>query len=467
MKTIIPALVGAFGLCAAFVACEDGTSTIGSSLADQNVRIVVDSSFTVTGKTVFVARIRPKTTQQLIGRIDIPAYGSLESSTVMQFLPSTSLDTAEFTAANVDSVLLTLRYARGAFLGDSMAPMQLTVYPLLKDKILPDTMSSAFDPDTYYNHTPLASCVYTASTFDATDEDKAATYRDINVRLDRNNNLGKELFAAFEKNPASYANGQIFSRDVFPGLYVRTTYGNGRMTRAALTTMTLFMRKIYVPKDSVKPDTIAGIHTYYMVTPEVLSNNTLHYTMAEPLKQLIAQGHNVVVAPAATELEFTFPLPEVIAAYRNNNNGVSVVNSLSLFLPADSIENGFGVTPPPYMLMVLKKDRDEFFAKNKLTDNITSFYASYSATDGGYSFASLQAYLNEMVEKESITADDYTFSLVPIQVSFENLVSSGYYSTSSQQTESEILPYLLQPAMADFRLNDAKIKFSYSLQTRN
>ena len=135
-------------------------------------------------------------------------------------------------------------------------------------------------------------------------------------------------------------------------------------------------------------------------------------------------------------------------------------------IPVDTIECGMAVEPPPYALMVLKKDRDEFFAKNKLTDNITSFYATYNSTSRTYNFNSLRSYLTSLLDKEEITPDDYTFSLVPVQVSFENLVNTSYYSTTTQQTESEIQPYLISPAMADVKINEAKIKFTYSLQTQ-
>jgi len=110
-KTFYALLLAVATLCIP-TACDDSTSTIGSTLTDQNIEIKIDSSYQVSGHTVRVARIRPKTTEQLIGCIDIPAYGSLRTSNVMQFLPSTALDTANFTSENVDSLILTLRYGR-------------------------------------------------------------------------------------------------------------------------------------------------------------------------------------------------------------------------------------------------------------------------------------------------------------------------------------------------------------------
>ncbi len=268
-KTFYALLLAVATLCIP-TACDDSTSTIGSTLTGQNVEIKIDSSYQVSGHTVRVARIRPKTTEQLIGCIDIPAYGSLRTSNVMQFLPSTALDTANFTSENVDSLILTLRYGRGAFLGDSVAPMGISVYPLTDkfSEAVADTISSGFDPEGYYDRSKLlASKIYNASTFNGTSAEQAATYRDIKLRLDPNGDLGKRLYKAFEEHPEYYENGRTFSEHVFPGLYFETSYGNGRMTQVSITSMSMYLRKIYTPEDSEELDTLDAVHTYYMVTP--------------------------------------------------------------------------------------------------------------------------------------------------------------------------------------------------------
>ena len=80
-----------------------------------------------------------------------------------QFLPSTELDTANFAPADVDSLILTLRYAYDSFIGDSVAPMGVKVYAL--DKQLPAKIASNFDPKGYYNpQTPLASTIFNATS---------------------------------------------------------------------------------------------------------------------------------------------------------------------------------------------------------------------------------------------------------------------------------------------------------------
>lgn len=110
----------------AVIACDDETSPIGGSLTGDSVEIIIDSSFTVSGTTHRVSAISPRTTEQLIGSITIPGYGTLSSEVVTQFLPSTLLDTANFSANNLDSMALTLSYLPTDFIGDSVAPLGIT-----------------------------------------------------------------------------------------------------------------------------------------------------------------------------------------------------------------------------------------------------------------------------------------------------------------------------------------------------
>ena len=425
-KSPLIALCSAALALLAIASCDDTTSTIGSSLTGQNVEIVIDSTFTVSGHTVRVTDIKPKTTEQLIGRIDIPSYGSLGSDVVTQFLPSTALDTANFSPENVDSLYLTLSYVRNEFIGDSVAPMQLSVYAL--NKQLPSDISSAFNADGYYDAAPLATKIYNTSSAYESEDEQQLSYSNIEIKLPQE--LGKKLFKAFVDNPADYASGQTFSR-IFPGLYLRTTFGSGRMTRIAQSTMSMYLRKIYTPEGSEKPDTLDAEHTYYMVTPEVISNNDLTYTMSSTLSDMISAGHTMLIAPAGAEAELEFPIKDIIKAYSEHQKDLAVINGLAMSIPVDTIENGFGIAPPPYVLLVLKKDRDEFFAQNKLTDNITSFYATYNESTQTYNFNLLRDYLTEMLGREEVKPEDYTFSLVPVQVNFEDTASSGYYSSST------------------------------------
>ncbi len=440
-------------------ACDE-TSTVGGSLAEDRLAIRVDSDFVIDGHSIALESVRSRTTDQLLGTIDIPEYGTLKSSVVTQFLSSTALDTANFTAANVDSLVLVMQFNPGSFMGDSIAPMGLKVYPLTRE--LPSPIFSNFDPEGYYDpSTVLASGPYNASTLESDSLQKLST-RSIRMKLPRR--LGRDLFKAFEDRPENYATPQAFVKNVFPGLYIDNSFGSGRMTLVQKTSMRMYLRKIYT-NDEGKTDTIDAQHDYFMVTPEVLTNNNLDYSMAIDLRRRVENGERLLVAPCGYEVEIKFPTREIVNRFRNNANSLSVVNSLSLSIPADSIANDFGVGAPPYALLVRKDKRDEFFANNSLTDNISSFYATYSSTSKNYNFGSMRAYIMSMINKEEeITDDDCTFVIVPVTVNFEQSANSSYGSV--QLVESSIVPYVMSPAMVELKIDEAKIKFTYSLQSQ-
>lgn len=89
------------------VACEE-SSTIGSSTLQDQIDVVVDSSYTVSGRSVINARVQSRTTHQLLGVIDAKGFGNLKSDIVTQFMPAASIDTSYVTINDIDSVKLIL-----------------------------------------------------------------------------------------------------------------------------------------------------------------------------------------------------------------------------------------------------------------------------------------------------------------------------------------------------------------------
>ncbi len=72
----------------------------------------------------------------------------------------------------------------------------------------------------------------------------------------------------------------------------------------------------------------------------------------------------------------------------------------------------------------------------------------------------MRDYLIEMLKKETISPEDYTFLIVPISIATET--NSSYGSTVSYITT--ISPYVEKPAMVQLDMKDAKIKMTYTRQ---
>ena len=202
------------------------------------------------------------------------------------------------------------------------------------------------------------------------------------------------------------------------------------------------------------------------VTPEVITNNIISLSLSQDLTNRVAQGQTLLVSPTGYNARLTFPAQEILRSYRNNATDLSVINGLYMAIPVEEITNGYNIAPPANVLLLLSKDRETFFDQNKIADDKTSFLATYDATNHQYVFSGMRNYIVDLFNKETVTADDYTFDLVPVDVTYENSGNNYYYGSTTTYVSS-IQPYVSGPAMCRLLLNDVKIKFTYSKQSIN
>ena len=454
MKRLLYAL-GSMMIIVAMIACGD-TSTIGNSILTEEVEILVDSSFTVKGKAVDNVVIPSKTTMQLLGKINATQYGMFESEFVTQFMPAASLDTLGIQVENIDSLQLIMAVPAGSIVGDSVIPMGLEVYELTQ--ALPAQITSNFNPEGYYDsRNMLASTIYNCSALGEGDSVEALNYRFIYVSLPQQ--LGRDLYQAYLDNPSAYLTPETFT-SIFKGLYVKNSFGSGRVARISSTLMRLHWHTDTIASDGVTDSIIPGFGNYFAVTPEIITNNDINYSMAQSLQQRIAAGEAIISAPTGSDVELSFPAQAVVDNYRKNSGKVSMVNDLEMTIPAAEISNTYNINPPPYLLMVLSSKKDEFFKDNQLPDNETSFYASYDADSRSYKFTSMREYVLWLLNKSSLTTEDYTFTLTPISLSYGT--NSGYYGQTSYL--ESVTPYVLEPTMVQLNVEKIKIIFTYSRQ---
>lgn len=442
-------------LSTSLFACED-SSSIGTSITQEEVEIVIDSTFTVTGNTVNSSRIQSRTITQLLGKIDAKGYGYLSSDVVTQFMPAGVIDTTGVTENDIDSIKLLLQIPNGGYIGDSIAPMGLNVYRL--NKQLPSPIFSDFNPDGYYSKADLiGSTIYSANALGQSDSVAELAYRTVYVDLPIS--LGKEFFNKYKENSAIYSDPTQFAQ-FFPGVYISNSYGSGRIMKITNSQVKLYYHKTVTMEDTGNDSTYYKIGNYFAVTPEIITNNNILFNISDQLEAMIANGDNILVAPTGTNVEITFPTQDIVNKYKQNSGDLSVINSLTFEIPVSKISNNYNITPPPYVLLIKKSELDDFFANSEVTDNETSFYAAYNSTKNSYQFSDMRAYIINMINKEEITADDSEFVIVPVSVNTE---SSGYYSTTVYL--KDIVPYVETPVMAKLHLNEAKIKFTFSKQT--
>lgn len=460
------------GLAAvAMQSCEDSTSQAGSSLVEDEVKIIEDETFTVSGVSDPNPSVRSRTILQLLGRISAEGYGDFSSDIVCQYMPSASIDTVNTDVSKIDSVKLLLTMYKDGFVGDSVVPMGVTVYPL--NRQLPTELYSDFTPADYYDRTPIGSATYSAllenSPYAGTDSE-GSKYKHIAVDLPRE--FAVKLYNLYKDSPQTVATPQNFAK-WFPGLYITTSFGQGRVTRISSNSIQVYYHKIVqVEKDGVTKDSLINyVGSYLGVTPEVFTNNNIRYEMSASLKSLADNGKSILVGPLGYDVEFKFPAKEILRKYQSEAGELAIVNSLTFSLPVSEIENDYGITPPPYVLMVKKSEKSKFFSAINVNDNMTSFYAAYDSTNKVYDFSSMRNYINDIISKGEATDEDEEFVICPVNVSFyTNSSSSSYYSyyygyATTSTTVSSITPYVTEPVMAQLDFDKAEIKFSFTKQS--
>lgn len=446
----------ALAACAAVAAMAscNNDSAIGESLTLDSLEINIDSTFTVTGKTVPIERVQSRTIAQLLGRIDAKGYGRLSSDFVTQFMPSSQIDTKYMTEENVDSLVLHMYMELGNFVGDSIAPMGIDIYKLTQE--LPSPIYSDFDPEGYYDPSQLlASKMYNVAMQSA-DTVYTDSY-EISVTLPRQ--FGQELFKAYVDDPSSFLSPTAFSEKVFKGLYVKNSYGSGRLLRISNSKMVMHCHRTYLNEDTNTDTTEVVQGTYFAVTPEIISNSNVSMQVSPDVQALVDAGEAIVQAPVGLQVEMMFPTREILQQYDTDSDDLYVLNTCTFSVPGSLIANEYDFTMPMYLLMVLKSEVDDFFINNKLPDSATSFYATYDESTGSYDFGDMRAYILDMLEKDEITDDDCTFVIMPVSATFETVTVSYYYT---QQVLSMIVPYMSAPCMAKLDLDNAVVRLVFT-----
>lgn len=443
---------------AALCSCDDDNN-IGSSLIDIDASITVDDNFQVTGKSVAIDGVQSRTIMQLVGEIEAEGYGKLSADFLTQFMPVAEIDASLSSSDQIDGFRLLLMHKPGALVGDSVVPMGVEVYRLTKTLEAP--IFSNLDPTGYFDQNqPLGGRVYTSSNSELSDSLAKLNYREIFVDLPVE--LGKELFEIYKTNPAAYNDPYLFN-DLFKGLYVRNSFGSGRVAKIGATAMQILYHQDTV-NAAGRDTTINHVGTFYSVSPEIITNNSIRYEMAPSLQSRIANGENLIIAPAGQEVEIEFPIEQVMASYRNNKSKLSVINDLTFTVVGRPIQNSYDIVPPTDLLLILKSKKKEFFEESKIPDSETSFYATYDSATGNYKFTSMRPYLLNMLSKSAITPDDYTFIITPVEISTESTGNAAYGNVVQYVTA--VAPYVAQPAMVSLDLKNAKVVLTYGSQQK-
>lgn len=453
------------------LSCQEDDTTIGSTLVSGEVEITIDTiTYQLNGKAVAIQSFDSKTGNLMIGKIQSKTYGNLDCSFVARLMCASSLDVADslFYPQRVDSCKLILGAQRNEIIGDSLAPQRLTLYKL--NKQLPSTINNLFDPEGYYDPSDiLGSRSYTVSEVASSD---SVLYNNsyVDISVDLPVEFGCEVFEEYKNNPSVFEWPQTMAKEFLPGIFVKSTFGNGCIANIRSVFVAIFYHSLEEKTTTTETDTITEVkHVNHMavpftVSPEVLSSNNIFYTPSQNIleKNLSGgtDGEFVVTTPGGYIGSFEFPAQDLIDNYHRQESNLSSVNELVLFIPGEPFDNTKGIGVAENILLVLEDEYEDFFAKNKTPDNLTSFTGVYDPTTKKYFFSTMRDYFLNLLKKDKIEAKDISFVMVPVEIETET--SNSYYSTSTYVTKC--VPLASKPTATLLKTNEAEVIFSFSTQ---
>lgn len=467
MRLFLP-IAATVASIAAFTACDDETSKIGSSLTEGEIQISIDTiSYVLNARADVYDNYDSRTGNLLLGNLNVPEYGSLNCSFVTRLMCATALYIPDSLVSpeKVDSCKLFMYMSRGDITGDSLAPQRVNVYNLTKQ--LPSDITNSFDPKGYYNPSEVfGTTSFTASlagTPDSVFTD--LTYNTVPVTVPLSEEFGKEIFRLYKEKPETFAWPQTFAQ-IFPGLFIETSFGKGCVSNISQLRLYIYFHYNTEKTTVVDGETVTtlentvGAVAPFVSSPEVLSSNNISYNVSDYIKNLVANGDMVITTPGGYRTAFRFPTQDLIRRYEEKKHNLSLISDLSLTIPAETIENDFGIGATPTLLLIKSDEVESFFNENKLPDGKTSFTADFDATNNRYRFSSMRQYILDMLEKGSVSDDDCDFTLIPVTLTTET-VNSGY-STSEYVTKCT--PYTTKPTMTRLHTDQATVIFTFSSQ---
>lgn len=411
------------------VACNDTLDQVGFTIQPDGDRLSLSTdTLLLSAHSVKVDSIYLSSQYPVLGEYADPVFGHMKADYAGEFYLPETISFKD--GAVIDSVSLQISYA--SIVGDSLAPMRLSVYEL--NRTLPANKTySNVEASAYADlSAPIGSARFTGKNATYTTEQyqsgyttQTVTIYQINVDLPKT--MGEEFLAEYLKpGHGSVANQEAF-RKFFPGVYVTTDFGGSTMLNVNMTS--LYFHYHYLDKNgsSTKTDTIRTARTRLNITPEVTQLNYVQNLNNGTYNASIDKSY--VKSPAGVFTEIEMPISQLNEKLKNR-----ALNLANFSVSADpkAFENEqVKLSPPKYLLLINKEDLNGFFEKRSLPNNITSFVGAFNASTYSYDFGNIASMINYYNEKNNGAPFDLTYYLIPVDAEYSSDTSSSSQSLTA------------------------------------
>lgn len=417
----------------ALTGCDDNTETIGSSIIpDKDIVIAGKKEFQATSKSLNVKN----SILNNIGRLYLGRYTEPETGTTLtagfatQFASGNGMVFPEEGVLGDTSCFTKLRIYYDDFTGDENNAMKCEVYEL--DNVISEGEEyyTDFDIAEYCNpnSTPIATKVYSAKDYSRPDSLSSEEYAS-NIEITLPNKIGKRFVKQYYSTPSDFANSEVFINNVFKGIYVKCTQGDGTLINAYRARLEVAFQH-YITSSSGEKDSLETLISPFYSSKEVLQLNL--FDNGDVSELVDNPDHTYLKTPAGIFTEVELPIDEIMESCAGDT-----LNSVKIEFGCHKTSDNEDFAPSTYLLMVRKKDMNDFFSKNRVCDNKTSYYTAIATNTKRYTFTNISQLVKHCYNEYkagNADADWEKVVLIPINIATDsngNVVKVSHYTNMS------------------------------------
>lgn len=429
------------GLCVAmaFIACDDNTGNMGLDITDgSDILSVSTDSFVVHSQSVAAGPSIARNANGYLGQFTDPETNApITANFMTQFatLENFSLPTIDKIASKVggtivaDSCELRLFYENGV--GDSLAPLRVSMFEMSQPLNQNQTYTTAFNPVTAGLVTmsvPMATKTFTLLDQSVSAAERAKKDYSPSIRLQLNqpyqdangntyNNYGTYLMQQYYQHPAYFRNTYYFINHVVPGFYFKITNGTGAVAKIYNAMLQVYYRYNANGKVRTGVATFGGTQEVKQVTQIINQPATLATLLND-------NTGTYLKTPAGILTELTLPVDNIMLGHENDS-----INAAKITLQRinNTSPSGYALQAPQQVLMVERDSLQSFFDHHQVTDYKNSFTTTLS--NNGYTFSNIGSLVRSMYtkrQKGSTSPHWNKVVIIPVTTTTMQVQENGY-----------------------------------------
>ncbi len=399
-------------LALSFTSCDDSTKSLGLEMFPDTDQIQVTyKTYKASSKSVKSGPVFAKSDTVYVGKYTDTQFGEYEASFLTQLHCPDSLRFPKQYNQEIegkdkgimvgDTTLLTeviLYYT--SFLGDTITPSNISIYKL-KENLKTDHYTT-IDVDKFYSPDSLLA----TATYSGVKLNQENNQRQGSIRFLLDKTVGEQILRLNRDHPDYFNSDKAFVDNVFKGIYAKCTSGTGSLLFISDIHLNVVYNAHYVDslgvalkKKNEDTDSIYQAAKTFSATREIVQANNLISDESIIDKCIEEEGHTYVKSPAGIFTEISLPIESLLNDEEIKND---TINNVKLVLQSfvNKQTTTFTVNRPKYLALIKKSEYKEFFEKNKVFNNITSFYSQLDR-EGKYSYNNLERLIiNLKQEKE-------------------------------------------------------------------